>query len=187
VRDDVIGEVAEPTAAPAEPLAGRLDMAFDALFDEYFARAVRLAALTGGPGIDTQAIAADALARVWLKWRNRTVDDFWPYLRVAVVNGVRSAERHRQVVERHAQQERPVTSAPGSEPAIVERAAVAAVLARLPNRQRTALVLRYFEDLSVEQCARVMRCSVGTAKSTTARALAALRAVLEEQGDDVHG
>jgi RNA polymerase sigma factor (sigma-70 family) len=184
VRDDVIGELVEPAATPAAPLAGAADVSFDALFDEHFARAVRLAALTGGPAVDAQAIAADALARVWLKWRARAVDDFWPYLRVAVVNGVRSAERHRRVVERHAQQERPVTAAPGSEPAIVERAAVAAALTRLPNRQRTALVLRYFEDLGIEECARVMRCSAGTVKSTTARALDALRAVLEEQGDD---
>jgi RNA polymerase sigma factor (sigma-70 family) len=184
VRDDVIGEVEPPAATAAAPLGGASDVAFDALFDEHFARAVRLAALAGGPGLDAQGFAADALARVWLKWQTHEVDDFWPYLRVAVVNGVRSAERHQRVVARHARQDRPVTAAPASEPAIVERAAVAAALARLPNRQRTALVLRYFEDLSVEQCARVMRCSVGTAKSTTARALAALRAVLEEQDDD---
>jgi RNA polymerase sigma factor (sigma-70 family) len=180
VYEDVIGEVVGPTATPAEPLAA----GFDALFDEHFDRAVRLAALTGGPGVDAQAIAADALARVWLKWRARSVDDFWPYLRVAVVNGVRSAERHRRVVNRHAQRERPPTTTAGSESTIVECAAVGAALARLSNRRRTALVLRYFEDLSIEQCARVMRCSVGTAKSTTARALTALRAVLEEQDDD---
>lgn len=182
--DDVIGETVESAATSAAPLAGVSDVSFDALFDEHFVRGVRLASLTGGPGVDAQAIAADALARVWLKWQNREVDDFWPYLRVAVVNAARSAERHRRVVERHARQDRPATAAPGDDTAIVERAAVAAALARLPNRQRTALVLRYFEDLSVEQCARVMRCSVGTAKSTTARALAALRAVLEEQDDD---
>jgi RNA polymerase sigma-70 factor (sigma-E family) len=187
VHEDVIGEAVGPTATTAEPLADTVNGDFDALFDEHFDRAVRLAALTGGPGIDAQGIAADALARVWLKWRARSVDDFWPYLRSAVVNGVRSAERHHRVVDRYAQRERPVTTTAGSESTIVERAAVAAAMARLPNRQRTALVLRYFEDLSVEQCADVMRCSVGTAKSTTARALAALRAVLEEQDDEIHG
>ena len=110
MRDDVIGELVEPAATTAEPRAG----GFDALFDEHFARAVRLAALTGGPGLDAQGIAADALARVWSKWRTREVDDFWPYLRAAVVNGVRSAERHRRVVERHAQQQRPTVSAPAA-------------------------------------------------------------------------
>jgi RNA polymerase sigma factor (sigma-70 family) len=185
VRDDVIGDAVGAQARIA-PVPVTDEPGFDALFDEHFDRAVRLAALTGGVGIDAQEVAADALARVWMKWRARTVDDFWPYLRVAVVNGVRSAERHRRVVDHHARRERATTSPP-TETAIVERAAVAAALARLPNRQRTALVLRYFEDLSLEQCARAMRCSVGTVKSTTARALGALRIVLEEQGDDLHG
>ena len=183
MRDDVIGELVGTATVPAGPVAP-LAAGFDALFDEHFARAVRLAVLSGSPGIDAQAVAADALARVWLKWQTRAVDDFWPYLRVAVVNGVRSAERHRRVVERHARATPPVDADPAAEPLIVEREAIATALAKLPNRQRTALVLRYFEDLSLAECARVMRCSVGTAKSTTARALAAMRIVLEEQRDD---
>lgn len=49
-------------------------------------------------------------------------------------------------------------------------------LGALPPRQRAALVLRYFEDLSEVQVAEVMGCSVGTVKSTTSRALERLRA-----------
>ncbi len=155
------------------------------MFDQNYDRAVRLAFLVGA-GNETVAgdIAADALARVWLKWRAREVDDFWPYLRVAVINAVRSSARHHRVAERHEQTR---TAAPMASPAdsvIVERDAVAAALARLPVRQRTALVLRYFEDLTHEECAKVMRCTVGTAKSTTARALVALRAVVEGQRND---
>ena len=160
---------------------------FDGLFDRYYERAVRLAYLTGaGDQASAQHIASDALARVWLKWRARRIDDFWPYLRAAVVNELRSAARHTRVVDRYAEGQRHVISSPADEPAIVERAAVAAALAQLPLRQRTALVLRYFEDLSHEECAKVMRCPVGTVKSTTARALVALRAVLEGQVDDAH-
>ena len=49
--------------------------------------AARLAFLTGaGNQTNAPEIAADALARVWLKWRARTIDDFWPYLRVVVIN-----------------------------------------------------------------------------------------------------
>lgn len=51
-------------------------------------------------------------------------------------------------------------------------------LAQVPPRQRAALVLRYWEDLSVEDTARVLRCSVGTVKSQTARGLDALRGLL---------
>ena len=53
-------------------------------------------------------------------------------------------------------------------------------LGELPPRQRVALVLRYFEDLSEAQVATVMGCSVGTVKSTTSRALDRLREALEQ-------
>jgi RNA polymerase sigma-70 factor (sigma-E family) len=49
------------------------------------------------------------------------------------------------------------------------------VLRELPPRQRAALVLRYFDDLSEAEAADVMGCSVGTVKSTTSRALGRLR------------
>lgn len=49
-------------------------------------------------------------------------------------------------------------------------------LSTLPKGQRAAVVLRYFEDLSEQQTAEILGCSVGTVKSQTARGLAALRA-----------
>jgi RNA polymerase sigma factor (sigma-70 family) len=50
---------------------------------------------------------------------------------------------------------------------------------RLPDRQREALVLRYYLDLSEEQIAAAMGISRGTVKSTASRALAALGRILE--------
>jgi RNA polymerase sigma-70 factor (sigma-E family) len=56
-----------------------------------------------------------------------------------------------------------------------DQAEAAAILARLPLRQRATIVLRFWEDQSVEQTARILRCSTGTVKSNTARGLKTLR------------
>jgi RNA polymerase sigma factor (sigma-70 family) len=51
---------------------------------------------------------------------------------------------------------------------------------QLSDRQRTAVLLRFLEDLSVEQTAELMNCGAGTVKKLTARALAALRLLIAE-------
>ncbi|WP_042420449.1 SigE family RNA polymerase sigma factor [Streptacidiphilus anmyonensis] len=51
-------------------------------------------------------------------------------------------------------------------------------LAAVPPRQRATVVLRFYEDLTVEQTAEALNCSVGTVKSQTARGLEALRRLL---------
>jgi RNA polymerase sigma-70 factor (sigma-E family) len=53
-------------------------------------------------------------------------------------------------------------------------------LATLPPKARAAIVLRYFEDMSVDQAAELLGCSAGTVKSQTARALDKLRPLLGE-------
>jgi RNA polymerase sigma factor (sigma-70 family) len=50
----------------------------------------------------------------------------------------------------------------------------------LPRQQRSAVVLRYYEDLSEAQTAEVLGCSVGTVKSHTSRAISALRTRMSE-------
>jgi RNA polymerase sigma-70 factor (sigma-E family) len=50
-----------------------------------------------------------------------------------------------------------------------------AALSRLPRRQRAVIVLRFFEDLTEAETARLMDCTVGTVKSQTSKALAKLR------------
>ncbi|MEU6344500.1 SigE family RNA polymerase sigma factor [Streptomyces sp. NPDC046977] len=60
------------------------------------------------------------------------------------------------------------------------RIVMRAALARLTARQRTVLVLRYFEDLPEAEVARLLDCSVGTVRSTTHRSLARLRGMTPE-------
>ena len=57
-------------------------------------------------------------------------------------------------------------------------------LLELPKGQRATLVLRYFDDLSVAETAKVMRCTEGTVKSQASRGLDALRAVMARMGED---
>jgi RNA polymerase sigma-70 factor (sigma-E family) len=72
----------------------------------------------------------------------------------------------------------PVADAAGSG----EREILLAALARIPKRRRAVLVLRYWEDLPVEQVAEILECSAGTVRSQASRGLVDLRAVL---GDDL--
>jgi RNA polymerase sigma factor (sigma-70 family) len=182
-RGNEIG-AAVPAPVPAE-LDSSAPPGFDVLFDTYFERAVRLAWLLA-PGEPSAAedAAADAIARVWSKWAKGRVEEFWPYLRVAVVNQVRGRGRRFGLAQRRGDGREDVTYDRDFQVAVVNRAVLAEALLALPPRQRAAVVLRYYEDLSEAECARAMGCSVGTVKSTTARGLLALRAQLGSTRDD---
>jgi RNA polymerase sigma factor (sigma-70 family) len=90
--------------------------------------------------------------------------------------------RHRVVVEKHAPATLPdAASAEAGAMSALDRSAVIAALAELPRRQREALVLRYYADLSEAQTAHAMGISAGAVKSHTSRGMAALRHLLEEE------
>ena len=102
------------------------------------------------------------------------------YLRQSVVNRSRTVLRHRMVVDKNAPKPAPdMPSAEQGAISLLERSAVIAALRTLPPRQREALVLKYYADLSDAQIATAMGISKGAVKSHTARGVAALRAVLE--------
>ena len=58
---------------------------------------------------------------------------------------------------------------------VEDRMVLTRALAKVPPRQRAVLVLRYWEDLSIEETAKALRCTAGTVKSQTARGLEAMR------------
>ncbi|QGK72476.1 SigE family RNA polymerase sigma factor [Allosaccharopolyspora coralli] len=75
-------------------------------------------------------------------------------------------------------------SAPSLGNTVATRQTLLAALQQVPAKQRTVLVLRYFEGLDVAGVAEVLKCSEGNVKSQSARGLDALRAVLgDELGD----
>jgi RNA polymerase sigma factor (sigma-70 family) len=84
------------------------------------------------------------------------------------------------VVDRNAPKPAPdMPSAEHGAIALLERSAVIAALRTLPARQREALVLRFYADMSEAQIAETMQISKGAVKSHTARGMATLRTVLE--------
>jgi RNA polymerase sigma factor (sigma-70 family) len=84
------------------------------------------------------------------------------------------AQRHRP------EPQRDVASAESFAVVHAQREAVLEALRALPRRQREAVVLRYYGDLSEAQTAAAMGCSTGAVKSHTSRAMAALRPLLED-------
>ncbi len=146
----------------------------DAVFRERWVPSVRLATVLTSDRAVAEEIVQDAFLALSRQWD--TVDAPAGYLRTAVVNGCRDHHRRLGVRRRLAPPPpRMVEEAP-------ELDELWAVLARLPERRRAALVLRYYEDLAVDEIARLLRCRPGTVSSLLHRGLADLREVLSHAG-----
>lgn len=137
---------------------------------------VRSAVLLTGDEALAQDLVQVALAKTWSRW-DRIVRQDAPeaYVRRVLVSTFISWSRRRWRGERPVAELPEVRDLRDDLDAADLRVCVNAALATLPSRQRATLVLRYFDDLSEAQTAAVLGCSVGTVKSQTAKALAALR------------
>lgn len=144
---------------------------------------VRLAAILLRDAAMAEEVVQDAFVAMHGAWRRlRDPDKALSYLRQSVINRSRSVLRHRAVVDKYPP--KPAADAPSAEEAaiaLLERSAVIAALRALPARQREALVLRYYADMSEAQIASAMGISRGAVKSHTARGMSALRSVLEQE------
>jgi RNA polymerase sigma-70 factor (sigma-E family) len=158
------------------------DQAVTALYTAHYRSLVRLAALLVRDVATAEEVVQDAFVAMHGGWRRlRDPDKALSYMRQSVVNRSRSVLRHRAVIEKYAPKGLP--DAPSAENGAIvelERSAVVKALGRLPNRQREALVLRYYADLSEAEIADSMGISRGAVKSHTARGMSALRSVLEQ-------
>ena len=157
------------------------DLAVAKLYSLHYRPLVRLAAMLVRDTPSAEEVVQEAFIAMHEGWhRLRDTDKALAYLRQAVVNRARSVLRHRMVVEKNAPKPAPdMPSAEHGAMALLERSEVIAALRALPERQREALVLRYYADLSEADIAAAMRISRGAVKSHTSRGIAALRAALE--------
>lgn len=143
-------------------------------FDDFVAtcstRLLRTAYLLTRDRGRAEDLLQTALVKTWLSWQ-RIDGDPAAYLHKVLVNTYATWWRRRW------NDERPTAELP--EPGYDEDPSTThdlwAALGRLPRGQRAVIVLRYFEDLSEADTARVLDCSVGTVKSQCAKALAKLR------------
>jgi RNA polymerase sigma-70 factor (sigma-E family) len=158
-----------------EPLASLAPLGFVTLYRERHAEMVRFATLLVGSPEVAQDLVQDCFVR--LHRRFSTVRDPVSYLRRSVVNACRSHHRRAQRERAHAATERGRSD-------VTELAAdeLGDALARLPHRQRAALVLRFYEDRSEDEIATILGCRPGTVGSLIHRGLARLRPAIEEHG-----
>jgi RNA polymerase sigma-70 factor (sigma-E family) len=152
------------------------------LYQTHALALVKLAFLMTGDQPTAEDVVQDAFLGLYRRWRSlQDSDKALGYLRTSVLNGCRSVHRvrfRRQGITLDA----PPDSASPEDLAIVGEVnhQVLVAIRRLPARQREAVVLRYYLDMTEDQAARAMGVSRGTVKSATSRGIAALARMLEE-------
>jgi RNA polymerase sigma-70 factor (sigma-E family) len=148
-------------------------------FEEFVAargdRLYRSAWLLTGDAHTAEDLLQTVLARVWPKWSRIAGDNPEAYARRALVNTHASWWRRRWRGETPTQDLPDLTPVRDVFAEVDLEQSLAGAVRRLPPRQRAVVVLRYFEDLSVEETAQVLGCRPGTVKSQAAKALRILR------------
>jgi RNA polymerase sigma-70 factor (sigma-E family) len=159
------------TVGRSEERPGKLDD----LYIQHFPGAVGLAYLLTGNHHQAEDLAQEAFVRLCGRFGHlRDPQSFGAYLRRTVVNLHVSGLRRLRVERAYLNQRGPETSR-APVPDIEGRADLWQALQRLPPRQRAAVVLRYYEDLSERETASVLRCSVAAVKSLVGRGMQSLR------------
>jgi RNA polymerase sigma-70 factor (sigma-E family) len=171
--------VADGQAAALPARVAKLEM----LYDAHVRGATRLAFLLTGDQHLAEDLAQDAFVRVAGRFHDlRNADAFGAYLRRTVVNLSRGYFRRLKVERSYLDRERSRAARASNElPDIAGRDEVLRALGELPVRQRAAIVLRYYEDLTEQQTADALGCSVAAVKSLANRAMASLRGALDRE------
>jgi RNA polymerase sigma-70 factor (sigma-E family) len=140
----------------------------------------RTAYLMCGDWHEAEDLVQQAFIKLHAAWgRVRRRDDIDAYLRKTLVRTCIDEKRRARWRREQASDALPDTARAPGEPdpeTLSDRDALVAALRGLPAGQRAVLVLRFWEDLGVEETALALGCSAGTVKSQTSRGLGTLRA-----------
>jgi RNA polymerase sigma-70 factor (sigma-E family) len=150
------------------------------LYDRHIDDAVRFAYLLTGDEHLAQDLAHDAFVRLLKRFHDlRSKEAFGAYLRRTILNLVRDRYRRRLRWDRYEQASR-LREAEVDQPDVGLQQDLWRALQELPHRQRAAVILRYYEDLSEAQVGEVLGCSAGSVKSLVARGMEKLREIVAE-------
>ncbi|WP_256065093.1 MULTISPECIES: SigE family RNA polymerase sigma factor [unclassified Streptomyces] len=151
-------------------------------FDEFArsrqAQLRRSAYLLCGDWHLAEDLTQTALAKLYAVWRKARMDSPDGYARKVLFRTFVDETRRRRWWERPSARQYDV-AAPADDPDL--RLVLLAALRQVPARSRAVLVLRFWEDQSVEETAAALGCSTGTVKSQTSRGLATLRRILGDR------
>ncbi|MFS8104702.1 SigE family RNA polymerase sigma factor [Lentzea alba] len=159
----------------------------DAAFQEYFAARSDVmrgtAYLLCGDWHRAEDLVQQAFTKLYLAWRriqrHEALDAYTRQILVRTFLSERRRGWFRFESVSDDFTDSPATTTPGVHPE--ERMVLLEALAKVPPKQRACLVLRYWEDMSIEQTAVILKCSEGTVKSQAARGLQTLRGLLDQQ------
>ena len=160
------------TVSADDPIASGLEE----LYVRHAPAALRLAYFLTGDPEAARDLVQDAFVRVAGRFRHlRQPDAFDAYLRRTIVNLHTSSLRRQRAERSSLAREAALTVPMSQEDDHGARDEMWHAILSLPSRQRAAIVLRYYEDLSEAQSAEVLRCSVGALNQLVVRAMATLR------------
>jgi len=141
-------------------------------------RLLRFGLVLTGNSAAAEDLVQTALARSWRAWRLRRIDDPQAFVRKVMVNSYASWYRQLATSEAVAASVAQNTVITDEATRVDDRDAVWRALLTLPPKQRTVIVLRYYEELSESEIAAVMGTTTGTVKSQASRALRRLADVI---------
>jgi RNA polymerase sigma-70 factor (sigma-E family) len=148
-----------------------------ALYEQHAGDATRLAYFLIGDRAVAEELMQDAFVRVFARFEHlRDPNALWPYLCRTIANLSRKHLRRQRLERAFLRRETPREDLLGDESSeLSTRDELWRALRELPERQRVALVLRFYADLSEDQAATFMRCSTPAVNSLVARGLTRMR------------